>query len=282
MENWKEKIDSEIKRREIEVHKVLLQPIEALKVIMPAMSEDEKEKMRIAKIDSTIQKLSQEERNAFGLLDRIGANQMLKDIGSEIWGNGSRVEPYGINNRRDIKRGSQLVFIHEYADLDLRWTHHTKRKFGFYKEISGGETNFSHGEISYSPSSEQKRFGWHDVPDPSSNYRYASGFEMKRDISEIDIYIQRSGVEDEYFRRWGDYKSFNFALRFWGGMKNPEALTLDLRNLDEIGAKKFLEQQLLDNCIERKTKGFLPVDVLARNNLSKGQAEQAVREHRKF
>lgn len=280
MANWQERINSEIKRREIET--AVQKLIETPKVVIPAISKEESERMRIAGIDLIIQKLSPEERNVFGLLDRIGAKQMLTEIGDEIWGHGSRVEPIAVEEVvTNIRRGSRLVFRYEHVELESTWTHHTKREFGSYEEISGGESHYSHGgEVSYGVVSKNKRFGWHEIPLPNSDYRYVSGFKMQQDSSIIDIYISRFGIKDKYHRR-GEYSSFNFVLAFWGGMKSTEPLALNPKKLDEVAAKKFLEQNLLENCIERKTKGYLPVNLLARH-LSKEEAERAVREHRKF
>lgn len=256
---------------------------------------EELERMRIAKINQEIEGLPEKERNVFYLLDRLRVAQMLEEIKQEVWKDGEikswpynglrifiypggnvckgspnyRQEEDGAQVSQDgIEKGTRLIFDYVYPSVGLEDIY--GQRFGFYEEVKGGQTWSTHGgEQGRTSSYTVKRLGFHRGIVEKRLVRYLSG-----GFESIEVYIGRYPFRRE---KWKPICSPQFYLVVRGGF-NPESFhQLDPENLDETEARIFLERELVQDCIKREERWYLPKYFKSAIRAESAHIEQAMK-----
>lgn len=231
MTNWQERINAEINRR----------AIDASKPVQKTMSWEEKEKeRRRIEADEAMRRLKPEELRALELLDGLGVKHMLEEIRDEVWGGHGTIGTQEFAGENVIYRRIHLVFKYKYPEPN--WTYTYDKEFGFYKETylsgsSGGSAGENGGGGASDSYSTATRFGLHEA---KSGYRIIEGSAFHEAGEYLEVGIARN------------YSGFYLELPHYNKFKlNPQSL-------DEAGAKKIIEKNFLDDCIERKKISFYP------------------------
>lgn len=250
MTNWQERINSEIdRRRELQASVPTQKPFNATDYI--------KERQRIEG-EEAMRKLKPEDLRALSLLDRLGVKHMLEEIRDEVWGGNGTITQESHAFEAWVGKRINLVFLYKYPKPV--WTCVYDTKFGYYTEVHS-QSNMSMGGSEYTTSYSERKFGRHEL---ESGYRNIESYSL----NETGEYITISVIKD--------YSGFVLELPHYNKFKlNPQAL-------DEAGAKKFIEQSLLDDCTERKQNKFLPTDILERVKHNEAIIQQAIGEKRRF
>lgn len=264
MASWQERINAEINRRAMPAQK----PIEMPKAVSTVPSREELWKIRIAKVDVAIQELEPEQRNVFGLLDRIGARHMLEGIRDEVWEGNGRIVPVGeIGKHGRIKRGLSLRFDYEHSMPRVEGFYDTSKHFGFH-EVGHVQNVSSLQGSQYTTSYSERKFGSYESHHP---YTIVNGSLERSGGTAIEIAIVKR-EEEIYAYRNLPYCKFFLADTF----------KLNARSLDEAEAKKRLEEFLLAECVNRQKNGDTPAVILRKIQQNRESIKRAIKEGRKF
>lgn len=250
MGNWQERINAEINRRESQAGMAAQKPVGISKLSY-------EERMKIEG-DAAIRRLKPEELRALGLLDRLGVEHMLEEIRDEVWGGHGNISQEEFAFEAWV--GKDLCLEFKYSYPKPKWTHVYDRKFGRHKVVHGGSSN--------TPEYGMPNASWSETK--LGFYEAESGYKV------IERYATDEGGEYLQIRIKKD--TYGFVLE----LPHSNKLKLNPQLLDETGAKKFIETNLLDDCIERKKNKSLPTDILERVRHNEIIIQQAIKEKRRF